>query len=239
MSQTLLKSGGQLSQNTCRRTPPYYGLFELGEMKPKHTVLISGAAGAAGSIAGQLAHLTGCRVVGIAGGSEKCELLTSKLGYDAAIDYKNDDINEAVARECPDGIDIYFDNVGGEILDAALANINIGARVIICGAISQYTQFGQEVTPGPANYIALLTKRARMEGFIILDHYPEHRGKMESEMLQWISEGKLTFIDEIVEGLENAPRVINKLYRGENKGKLTIQIAESSEIEEAVKAACA
>jgi NADPH-dependent curcumin reductase CurA len=219
--------------------PAYHGLFNVGEMKTGQTVLVSGAAGACGSIAGQLAKIEGCRAVGIAGGPEKCKLLTEKYGYDAAIDYKSEDLYEAIAKACPNGVDIFFDNVGGDTLDAALANINIGARVIICGAISQYTQFGQKVAPGPSNYLALLTKRARMEGFIILDHYPEHRAEMEADMIGWIEEGKLQYCDEIVQGLENAPKVINKLFRGENKGKLTIQIADSAEVDEAVKAVLA
>lgn len=208
----------------------YHGLINLGEMKAGQTILVSGAAGAVGSVAGQLAKIHGCRAVGIAGGQEKCNRLVESFGYDAAIDYKNEDIDQAIANACPDGVDIFFDNVGGDTLNAALANINMNARVIVCGAISQYTQFGQKVAPGPSNYLALLTKRARMEGFIILDEYVENRGKMQAEMIKWIKDGKLTFVDEIVEGLENAPKVINKLYHGQNKGKLTIQIADSSEI---------
>lgn len=219
--------------------PAYHGLLALGEMKPGQTVLISGAAGACGTIAGQLAKIARCRAVGIAGGPEKCSRLIKKFGYDAAIDYKHEDLTESIARTCPKGIDIFFDNVGGESLDAALANINRGARVIVCGAISQYTQFGQEAAPGPSNYLALLTQRARMEGFIILDHYPSSRAKMESEMIGWLKEGKIKFTDEIVEGLEKAPKVINKLYHGENKGKLTIQVAETSEIDQAIHAALA
>lgn len=216
--------------------PAYYGLFVVGEMTAGKTVLISGAAGACGSIGGQLAKIAGCRAVGIAGGPEKCKRLIEDYGYDAAIDYKNEDVNEAIARTCPEGVDIFYDNVGGETLNAALLNINRGAHIVVCGAISQYTKFGQEVVPGPSNYIALLTQRARMEGFIILDHYPTHREEMQSRMIDWINEGKLIFNDEIVEGLENAPKTINKLYHGTNKGKLTIQIAANAEIEEAIEA---
>ncbi|AEE24509.1 NADP-dependent oxidoreductase [Paraglaciecola chathamensis] len=216
--------------------PAYYGLLNMAQMKEGQTVLVSGAAGACGSICGQLAKIKGCRAVGIAGGPEKCKLLVEKYGYDAAIDYKSEDLFEAIAKACPNGVDIFFDNVGGDTLNAALANINVGARILICGAISQYTQYAQEEVPGPSNYVALLTKRARMEGFIILDQYPEHRAKMESDMINWLKAGKIEFCDEIVQGLENAPKVINKLFRGENKGKLTIQIADKTEIERAIKA---
>ena len=210
--------------------PAYLGLFHLTEPKRGQTVLVSGAAGAVGSIAGQLAKLKGCRTVGIAGGPTKCRMLREVFGYDAAIDYKKENLDRAIARKCPGGVDIFFDNVGGETLNTALAYINMGARVLICGAVSQYTTFGQSAVAGPANYLSLLTRRARMEGFIVLDHYIKRRKKMESDLIRWIKQGKIVYRDEIVAGLENAPSVINRLYQGKNMGKLTIQIADDAEI---------
>ncbi|MBE9539747.1 MAG: NADP-dependent oxidoreductase [Proteobacteria bacterium] len=210
--------------------PAYVGLLNIAQIERGQTVLVSGAAGAVGSIAGQIAKLMGCRTVGIAGGPKKCRTLRESFGYDAVIDYKKENLDRALTRKCPEGIDIYFDNVGGETLDAALAHINIGARIIICGAISQYANFGQAPLAGPSNYLSLLTMRARMEGFILSDYYIKERKKMESDMLRWIKQGKITYHHEIVKGLENAPKIINKLFQGKNKGKLIIQIADDEEI---------
>ncbi len=211
--------------------PAYVGLLNVAELKRGQTVLISGAAGAVGSIAGQIAKLKGCRTVGIAGGPRKCRVLRESFGYDAVIDYKKENLDRALTRKCPEGIDIYFDNVGGDTLDTALAHINIGARIIICGAISQYPDFGQAPLAGPSNYLSLLTKRARMEGFILTDYYLKGgRKKIESDMLRWIKQGKINYHHEVIAGLENAPKVINKLFQGKNKGKLMIQIADDEEI---------
>ncbi|MFZ0090138.1 MAG: NADP-dependent oxidoreductase, partial [Solirubrobacteraceae bacterium] len=166
----------------------YFGLLEIGRPVQGDTVVVSGAAGAVGGVVGQIAKLKGCRVVGIAGGAEKCRHVVEDLGFDAAIDYKADDVGRALRRHCPDGIDVYFDNVGGEILDAALGNLGRHARVVICGAISQYN--ATEGMRGPANYMSLLVNRASMTGFLVFD-FAERYGEAASEMAGWLREGKL------------------------------------------------
>lgn len=200
----------------------YFALLEVGAPKAGETVVISGAAGAVGSVAGQIARLKGCRVVGIAGGQDKCRFLTSELKFDAAIDYKNENLNEALKRECPKGVDVYFDNVGGDILDAVLGRLALRARVVICGAISQYNS----TTPvkGPANYLSLLVNRARMEGFVVLDHAARF-AEAGQEMAGWIAEGKLISREDVVEGLETFPETLHKLFSGENFGKLILKVA--------------
>jgi len=201
----------------------YFGLLDVGEPQKGETVLVSGAAGAVGSVVGQIAKIKGCRVVGIAGGPEKCAWLTGELGFDASIDYKGEeDLHGAIRAACPQGIDVYFDNVGGEILNTALRSINRGARIPICGAISQYN--ATEPTPGPANYLALLVQRARMEGFIIFDYrkrYPEALADLST----WLREGKIRYREDIVEGLGNAPAALLRLFDGSNTGKLIVKIA--------------
>ncbi len=203
----------------------YVGIIKTGQPKRGETVLVSGAAGATGSIAGQIAKIKGCRVVGIAGSDEKCKILRKEFGFDATINYKTQDLDKAIARTCPKGIDIYFDNVGGETLNIALTHINDHARVVICGAISQYTTLEKGIQ-GPSNYGYLLFKRARMEGFIVLDHYVKDRGKMEADLIRWLKAGKIHYRDEVVSGLKNAPKVINRLYDGRNMGKLTVKIGK-------------
>lgn len=203
----------------------YYGVLHVGKPQKGDTILVSGAAGAVGSIAGQVAKLHGCRAVGMAGSDEKCRMLVDEFGYDAAINYKTEDLMEAIGRTCPNGVDIYFDNVGGDILNTALAHISYGARVIICGAISQYTHLEQGVQ-GPGNYGNLLFQRASMHGFIVLDHYVEWRAKMEADLIDWIKAGKLQYREEVVEGLDNAARAVNRLYDGSNLGKLLVKIAD-------------
>ncbi len=205
----------------------HYGLLHLGQPKSGDTILVSGAAGAVGSIVGQIAKIKGCRAVGTAGSDEKCEMLIEEFGYDAAINYKTENLEDAFTKHCPDGVDVYFDNVGGETLDTALIHINMGAQVIICGAVSQYTTAEQGVQ-GPDNYTFLLFKRASMHGFIILDHYPNLRGSMEAELIQWVKAGKINYREEVVDGLENAAVAINRLYEGKNLGKLLVKIAEPS-----------
>ncbi|WP_440060378.1 NADP-dependent oxidoreductase [Pseudomonas syringae] len=199
----------------------YLALLDVGQPKSGDTVLISGAAGAVGSIAGQIAKLKGCRVVGIAGGKDKCSLLTSELGFDAAIDYKSEDVMDAIKRHCPDGVNVYFDNVGGDILDAALSQLAVGARVVICGAISQYNN--TTAIKGPANYMSLLVNRARMEGFIVLDH-ADRFADAGQVMAGWIKEGKLKSKEHIVEGLETFPETFQMLFNGENQGKLILKV---------------
>ncbi len=199
----------------------YFGLLEVGQPKEGETVLVSAAAGATGSLVAQIAKVKGCRVVGIAGGPEKCKFLTEELGLDAAVDYKNaDNITKAIAEACPDGVDVFFDNVGGPILDAALANLAMRGRVVLCGAISQYNK---KETKGPDNYLALLVRRGKMEGFIVLD-YMSRAAEAAGAMLPWIQAGKLALKLDIVDGLESAAPALNRLFTGANKGKLLVKI---------------
>lgn len=201
----------------------YFGLLETGELKDGDTVVVSGAAGAVGAIVGQIAKSRGCRVIGIAGGTEKCRYLTEELGFDAAIDYKNEDVAQSLARLCPQGLNVYFDNVGGDILDAALTRLAIGARIVICGAISQYNN--KEAVRGPSNYLALLVKRATMRGMVVGDYY--HRaGEAAQALGQLAMQGKLKAREDIVSGLENFPQAFNMLFKGENQGKLVLQVAK-------------
>ncbi|MES2868423.1 MAG: NADP-dependent oxidoreductase [Pseudomonadota bacterium] len=199
----------------------YFALLEVGAPKAGDTVVISGAAGAVGSIAGQIAKLKGCRVVGIAGGKEKCQLLVDELGFDGVIDYKSEDVIAGLKRECPKGVDVYFDNVGGDILDAVLSRLNFKARVVICGAISQYNN--KEAVKGPANYLALLVNRARMEGFVVMD-YADRYAAAGQEMAGWLAKGQLKSKEHIVEGLETFPETLMKLFNGENFGKLILKV---------------
>jgi NADPH-dependent curcumin reductase CurA len=202
----------------------YFGLTEVGDIKEGDTVVVSGAAGAVGSVAGQIAKAKGAaRVVGIAGGPEKCAWLVDDLGFDAAIDYKNERVGRRLHELCPDGINVYFDNVGGDILDAALANLAWGARVVICGAISQYN--AENGMKGPSNYMMLLVRRARMQGFLVFDYAKQYREAL-GEMAGWRSEGALKTHEEIVNGsIEDFQPTLMKLFRGENVGKLVLQIA--------------
>jgi NADPH-dependent curcumin reductase CurA len=201
----------------------YFGLLDVGAPKEGETVVVSGAAGAVGSVVGQIAKIKGCRVVGIAGGPEKCGWIVDELGFDAAIDYKNEDVGEALRKQCPEGIDVYFDNVGGDILDAALARLARGARVPICGAISQYNNL--EAMKGPSNYMSLLVNRARMEGFVVID-YMSRAPEATREMAGWIAEGKLIAREDVVEGFDSFPEALQKLFRGENVGKLVLKVGD-------------
>ncbi|MCS3468285.1 NADPH-dependent curcumin reductase CurA [Pseudomonas sp. JUb42] len=199
----------------------YFALLDVGAPKRGDTVVISGAAGAVGSVAGQIAKIKGCRVIGIAGGEEKCYSLINELGFDGAIDYKSEDLHTALKRECPNGVDVFFDNVGGDILDAVLSRLAPKARVVICGAISQYNN----TTPvkGPANYLSLLFNRAQMEGFVVMDYAPRF-AEAGQEMAGWLAQGKLKSREHIVEGLETFPETLLKLFSGENFGKLVLKI---------------
>ena len=199
----------------------YFGLFDVGEAKEGDTVVVSGAAGAVGMVVGQLAKIRGCRVVGIAGGAEKCRYLVDELGFDAAIDYKHEDVRKALREHCPKGIDVYFDNVGGEILDIALGQLALHARVVICGAISQYN--ATEGVKGPANYLSLLVNRARMQGMVVFD-YAARYGEAAREMGTWLGQGRLKSREDIVEGFDTFPDALLKLFRGENTGKLLLKI---------------
>ena len=197
----------------------YFGLLDLGAPKPGQTVVISGAAGATGSIAGQIARIKGCRVVGLAGSDEKCQWLTNDLGFDVAINYKTDNVRDALKRACPDGIDVYFDNVGGEILDICLALLAMNARVVICGGISRYNE--ETLPPGPTNYFNLVFKRARMEGFIVID-YAHRFNEAATEMQVWIGAGLLKQRTTIIHGIENLPQALVDLFSGVNIGKLMV-----------------
>jgi len=199
----------------------YFGLLDVGQPKEGDTVVVSGAAGAVGSLVGQIAKLKGARVIGIAGGADKVRYLVEELGFDAAIDYKTEDVAAALRQRAPKGIDVFFDNVGGAILDAALANLAHGARVVICGAISQYNN--TEAVAGPSNYLQLLVKRATMRGVMVSDYY--HRA-MEAitTMGGWIQAGKLKTREHVVQGLDTFPETFAKLFTGANQGKLVLQV---------------
>jgi NADPH-dependent curcumin reductase CurA len=199
----------------------YYGLLEIGQPKDGDTVVVSGAAGATGSVVGQIAKLKGCRVIGIAGGNEKCAWLTDKAHFDATIDYKSEDVDARLEALCPDGIDVFFDNVGGLILDSALGRLAHGARVVVCGSISGYN--AAERPPGPANYYNIVQKRARMEGFVVLDYMPR-AGEAVADLLKWVDEGRITWEVDLQTGFENAPRTLLRLYDGSNFGKQLLEI---------------
>ena len=200
----------------------YFGLLDTGQPKPGETVVVSAAAGAVGAVVGQIAKIKDCRVIGIAGGNEKCSYIVQELGLDAAIDYKNEDMKKALRKHCPNGIDIYFDNVGGAILDAALTQIRMGARIVICGAISQYCN----TTPvaGPSNYLSLISNRATMKGMLVLD-YVDRYPQAGAEMAAWMAAGKLKSREHIVEGLEAFPETLLMLFKSENSGKLMLRVA--------------
>ncbi|WP_100641203.1 NADP-dependent oxidoreductase [Alteromonas facilis] len=199
----------------------YFGILDTGNPQPGETVVVSGAAGAVGTVVGQIAKIKGCRVIGIAGGQDKCDYLINELGFDGAIDYKHEDVKQGLKRECPKGVDVYFDNVGGDILDDVLTRINFKARIVICGAISQYNN----TTPvkGPSNYLSLLVNRARMEGIVVFDN-AKHYGKAAAEMAGWIAEGKLKAKEHVVEGFEKFPQTLMMLFKGENFGKLVLKV---------------
>jgi NADPH-dependent curcumin reductase CurA len=200
----------------------YFGLLEVGRPKAGETVVVSGAAGATGSVAAQIARIQGCRAIGIAGGKDKCAWLSSEAKLDAVIDYKSEDVGARLRELCPNGVDVYFDNVGGAILDAALANLAMRGRVVLCGAIATYDD--AELRPGPSHYINLLLKRGRMEGFIVMDYLAR---AMEAVMplLSWVREGRIVHRTDVVEGLENAPAALARLFTGDNLGKQLVRVA--------------
>ena len=199
----------------------YFGFLDVGLPQAGDSVVVSGAAGAVGSVVGQIAKIKGCRVVGIAGGADKCRYLVEELGFDGAIDYKAEDVPAGLKRECPKGVNVFFDNVGGDILDAVLGRLAPKARVVICGAISQYNN--KEAVRGPANYLSLLVNRARMEGMVVMD-YAHRFQEGFKDMATWIAEGKLKSKEDIVEGLETFPETLAKLFSGENFGKLVLKV---------------
>ncbi len=201
----------------------YFGILEVANIKEGDIVLVSGAAGAVGSVVGQIAKIKGCRVIGIAGGKEKCDYIINELGFDEAIDYKSENIYTALKRKCPKGIDVYFDNVGGVILDAALSKLRMHATVVICGAISQYNN--KKKVNGPSNYLALLVTRSVMKGMVVMD-FTKGFGKASKEMATWIEEGKIKYREDIYEGIENFQETYNRLFSGEKRGKLVLKVIE-------------
>ena len=200
----------------------YFGMLDIGRPKPGETVVVSAAAGAVGSVAGQIAKIKGARVVGLAGSEEKCIFLRDELGLDAAVNYKTGAIRKAIAAQCPNGIDVYFDNVGGDILEACLFLMNQRGRIVCCGALSYYD--GVPPKAGPRGIPGLVvTKRLRMEGFIVLDFY-DRRRQAEEELATWVAEGRLKVYEDIIEGLENAPESLVGLLAGQNRGKRIIKV---------------
>jgi NADPH-dependent curcumin reductase CurA len=201
----------------------YFGLMDVGQPKAGETVVVSGAAGAVGQTVGQLAKVKGCRVVGIAGGPDKCKWVVDELGFDACIDYKAGPVKDGLKQHCPDGVDIYFDNVGGEILDAVLGRLRMKARIIICGAISQYNS--TEGVQGPKNYLSLLVNRARMEGIVVFDYASRYHLAV-AEMAGYLKDGRMKSKEDVVEGGVAAfPETLNKLFTGANFGKLVLKVA--------------
>jgi NADPH-dependent curcumin reductase CurA len=200
----------------------YFGLFDVAKAQPGDVVLVSAAAGAVGSVFGQLAKLHGCRVIGIAGGPDKCAWLR-EISFDAAIDYKNEDVGKALRSAAPEGIDVYFDNVGGEILDLALTQLRLHARVVICGGMSGYN--ATEPPPGPQNYMSLLVNRASMIGMLVFD-YEDRYGEAIEKLAGWLREGKLTAREQVVDGsVADFPEVLLMLFSGANTGKLVLEVA--------------
>jgi NADPH-dependent curcumin reductase CurA len=201
----------------------YFGLLDVGRPVAGETVVVSGAAGATGSITGQIAKIKGCRVIGVAGGKEKCRWLTDEAGFDAAIDYKSEDVRARLIELCPKGINIFFDNVGGDILDAALARLAMRGRVVLCGGIANYN--ATELPPGPKNYLNLVVQRGRMEGFIVLDYMPR-AAEAIGALAGWVQSGRLKNRVDVQHGLENAPATLRRLFEGRNEGKQLLRVAE-------------
>ena len=203
----------------------YFGLLDIGRPEPGQTVVVSGAAGAVGSVVGQIAKIKGCRVIGIAGGERKCRLVVEQLGFDACIDYKSEDVRKALHEVAPEGVDVYFDNVGGDVLDAVLTRLARGARIVICGAISQYNVTGQ--VKGPANYMSLLVHRASMTGMVVFD-YADRYPEATAELAEWLSAGKLRSLEDVVDGgVQAFPDTLLRLFKGDNTGKLVLKVANA------------
>jgi len=200
----------------------YFGMTEVGRPKPGDTVVVSAAAGATGSIAGQIARILGARVVGIAGGPEKCRVVVEDFGFDACIDYKNDDLRAALKQHCPKGVNVYFDNVGGEVLNAVLGRLAPKARVVLCGVISSYLT-GEH--PGPENYVNLLSKTASMQGFNALEMW-DRFDEAFADLRRWGAEGLLVHRETVFEGLESCVDALNGLFTGANIGKMLVQVSE-------------
>ena len=201
----------------------YFGLLDVGRPEAGQTVVVSGAAGAVGQTVGQIAKIKGCRAVGIAGGQAKCDFVVRELGFDACIDYKNGSVRDGLKQHCPQGVDVYFDNVGGDILDTVLTRINRKARIVVCGAISQYNNTGP--VKGPSNYLSLLVNRARMEGMVVFDYasrYPE----AIRDIARWMAEGRFKSREDVVDGIDTFPEALNRLFDGDNFGKLVLRVGD-------------
>lgn len=201
----------------------YFGMLDVGEPRPGETVVVSGGAGAVGSVAGQIARLAGCRVVGIAGSDRKTEWLTEELGFDAAINYQTTEVEQALAEACPDGVDVYYDNVGGEITDAVLEHLALNAQVVVCGQIALYNE--EETPTGPRHLHKLIRKRASIEGFLIYD-YRHRQAEANEQLAEWLAAGDLDHEETITHGLENAVEAFLGLFDGENIGKQLVQVTE-------------
>jgi NADPH-dependent curcumin reductase CurA len=200
----------------------YFGMLDVGRPRPGETVLVSGAAGAVGSIAGQIAKINGCRVVGTTRGADKCRWIVDELGFDAAVDYTGQNLDQALKAACPNGIDVYFDNTGGDVLAAALRRMNPYGRVSCCGAVSQYNT--SKPAPGPFGVPGfLVTKRIRMEGFIVMDFY-NRRAQAEATLARWVDEGKLKAAVDVIEGFEKMPTALAGMFAGKNRGKLMVRL---------------
>ena len=200
----------------------YFGLLNIGQPKPGDTVLVSAAAGAVGTMAGQIAKLAGCRVVGTAGGQDKCDWLVRDLGFDAAVDYKAGGVYRALRAVCPSGVDVYFDNTGGPVLETALSLMNLRGRIVCCGNVSQYDV--EKPAPGPMAVPGLVvTKRLRLEGFVVMDFF-DQRAEAEARLARWVEEGKIKAIVDIVDGLDKAPQALIGLFEGRNKGKMAVRV---------------
>jgi NADPH-dependent curcumin reductase CurA len=201
----------------------YFGLLDVGQPQAGETVLVSGAAGATGSVVAQIARLKGCKVIGIAGGEEKCQWLLNECKLDAVIDYKSEDIDQRLAELCPDDINVFFDNVGGETLETAIDHMADFGRIALCGAISQYND--EQARPGPANLMTLVTRRVRMQGFIVLD-YLDRANEAFEELGGWVMGGEIAWREDIQEGFENIPGTLQRLFDGRNKGKQLLKLAD-------------
>jgi len=199
----------------------YFGLLDVGRPEAGETVLVSGAAGATGSIVGQIAKIKGCRVVGIAGSDEKCAWLTEELGFDAALNYKTTNGFVELPKVCPDGVDVYFDNVGGDILDVAITNLSNHGRIVLCGAIAQYND--ERPRPGPRSLPMLISKRGRMQGFIVLD-YMDRAAEAIADLSIWVQNGQISYRTDVVDGLDNAPAALDRLFTGKNTGKVMVRL---------------
>lgn len=204
----------------------YFGIRDIAAVEDGDNVVVSAAAGGVGSIAGQIAKLMGARVIGIAGSAAKCSWLVDDLGFDEAIDYKTEDVAARLAACCPNGIDVFFDNVGGEILDDALQNLAFGARVIVCGLIS--TEYEKVPPPGPAHYYNLLYKRARMEGFNVWDYVPRF-GEAQTQLTEWLEQGLIKPTDELIVGLDKVPDAVGALFTGGNKGITVVEVTPNAD----------